>query len=130
MGWERRDSKTYYYRGERIGTKVRKVYFGSGRAGRLAALDDERRREERRAAREKDEAESLLADLAGVEARRYEADCRLLLEAVMLSAGFRRSDRHKWRAWREGQKAIIAATTGAGANVTRTGRPRRPRQAG
>lgn len=37
MGWENRNGKSYYYRKERDGGKVRSVYVGSGKTASLIA---------------------------------------------------------------------------------------------
>ena len=55
MAWERRGSKSYYYRSVREHGRVRKVYVGSGPVARQAAAADQehaladRRRRERTA---------------------------------------------------------------------------------
>ncbi len=40
MGWETRGGKSYYYRKERDGRRVRSVYLGSGDTARLIAQLD------------------------------------------------------------------------------------------
>jgi hypothetical protein len=83
--------------------------MGSGPTGRLAALDDETRRAERRAAREKCEAELLRLEAAEAAVRRLEAQCMLLVEAVLFACGLRRLNRHGWRTWRVARKVIAGA---------------------
>src|SRR4051812_48267505 len=49
MGWEQRGDRRIYYRSERAGGRVRRVYVGSGPVAELAANLDELRRLERQA---------------------------------------------------------------------------------
>ena len=47
MAWERRGSRSYYYRSVREGDRVRKVYVGTGPTAEQAAEADRRRRQRR-----------------------------------------------------------------------------------
>ncbi len=47
MAWEKRNGRSYYYRIEREGKRVRSVYIGSGETARLIAQFDQIERAER-----------------------------------------------------------------------------------
>lgn len=49
MAWERRGrhGRMYYYRSERRGGKVKKIYFGTGPAAAAAAMAAQQRQEDR-----------------------------------------------------------------------------------
>ena len=72
MSWETRNGRRYFYRSVRDGAKVRKVYVGSGDAGRAAELVNEMRREQEQqvrdwlhqAAQSFDELDAIDAELA------------------------------------------------------------------
>ena len=53
MGWERRRQGTFYYRSTRIGSRVRKTYFGNGALANLIAHQDELQKDVRGAAAER-----------------------------------------------------------------------------
>src|SRR4051794_6742884 len=49
--WDRRGNRWYYYRGQRQGGRVRRVYVGRGPAAEQAAAQDAARKAQRRATR-------------------------------------------------------------------------------
>jgi hypothetical protein len=114
MAWERRGGKAYFYRSVRRGGKVGKEYLGGGAAGQAAAAADQARRAARLAERAAFEREQ--AGFAAAEALTGAcgAGCEVLLEAVLLASGFRRRNRQRWRAWREGRGVLGAAGRAAG----------------
>lgn len=100
MAWESRWGRKYYYRGRKVGSRVRKDYIGRGLAGEIAARQDADVRDRRRRAKAEvaqmaatlHEADDLLGDLShGVE---------LLVAAKLLAAGFHRHGK-SWRRRRE-----------------------------
>ena len=50
MGWERRRRGSFYYRSTRLGSRVKKSYFGNGSLAVPVAHQDERRKAHRGAA--------------------------------------------------------------------------------
>ena len=106
MGWHRRGTRKYHYRSQRIGNKVRKVYFGGGPVGELAArlhALTQREQEQSRLLWERDKnclneaLDSFLELDLGTE---------LLRDATLLAAGFHRQGRHQWRAWYRGRNLL------------------------
>jgi hypothetical protein len=100
MGWERRRKKDFYYRSQRTGNQVRKVYLGGGEIARQAAAKDAATKA-RRAADQAALAE-LQAKLAGLDGLANEAQqgAELLTEAALLAIGFR-EHRGEWRLRRD-----------------------------
>jgi hypothetical protein len=100
VAWEKRKGCRYYYKGKRVGGRVRKVYLGAGEMARALARADaaiyctkELERERERAERER-----LKALASPIEELCEAAD--VLTEAHLLAAGF---TQHKgqWRRRRE-----------------------------
>ena len=96
MGWEQRGGRSYYYRKERVGSRVRSVYVGTGTLALLGSRLDALQREEGEAERE---------EWRRTKARHAEEDSAIaaiaemvedLKAAPLLAAGFHT---HK-RAWR------------------------------
>ena len=52
MTWESRNGRRYFYRSQRDGAQVRKIYVGAGDAGRAAELAIDLRREQRQGVRD------------------------------------------------------------------------------
>ena len=52
MTWESRNGRRYFYRSQRDGAQVRKIYVGAGDAGRAAELAIDLRREQRQRVRD------------------------------------------------------------------------------
>lgn len=96
MAWEERGGKSYYYRKERDGGRVRSIYVGSGEtAGLIAQLDAMREREQ--------EGQRILARMERERLLEQDADvdrvCALvetLTTAALLSAGFH-THKRQWR---------------------------------
>src|SRR5262245_36557253 len=108
MAWEGRGQQTYFYRSIRRGGKVVKEYSGGGVAGQAAAEADQARRAARLAERTAFERERAGFIAADAVTRACEAECGVLLEAMLLASGFRRRKRQRWRAWREGREVLGA----------------------
>ena len=98
MAWERRGTAgPFYYRSVRRGGRVVKQYFGKGSTAQQAAQEDE----QRRAAREQ-ERRAIVAEMAQDQSIRlmtndFEEETKLLTEASMLAAGYRRTNYGPWR---------------------------------
>jgi hypothetical protein len=100
MAWEKRPfksgSRRYYYRAQRRGGRVVKVYFGRGAAAALAADVDARARRQRadEAARLRRLRDDLRPADAALDA--LDAACGLALEAALVAAGYYQHHR-EWR---------------------------------
>ena len=94
MAWDKRG---YYYRSERDGRRVRRMYVGAGRAGEIAAQLDALAREERwlKALDLRDEKAELDALDAPLNELNDVAD--LLAHAALLAAGYHQHKRGEWR---------------------------------
>jgi hypothetical protein len=100
MGWENRNGKSYYYRKERKGGRVRSVYVGSGETARLIAQLDDLHSEEREDKRA----------LARIERERWQEQdreldrvCALIKNfttGALLAAGFH-THKRQWRRRKE-----------------------------
>jgi hypothetical protein len=96
MAWEDRNGKSYYYRKERDGDRVRSVYVGGGETARLIAQLDEIERAERiveqQAEREWREEIESPDDKLGA----FGAKVRDVAAATLIISGFHRHKR-EWR---------------------------------
>jgi hypothetical protein len=106
MGWFKRDSKRYYYRSVRHGDHVRKVYFGTGPAAEMAAQADQLRQQEKQQDREIWERQKELIKKAMDAFAKLDAGTGVMQDTVLLVAGYHRADRHSWRRWIHGRKAL------------------------
>jgi hypothetical protein len=101
MGWEDRNGRSYYYRKERTGARVRSVYVGSGATAYFAAELDAMERTEAKQKR-RTEQRARLSELAKDE----ELDAlgetvRQLVAAQLFIDGFHQHKR-QWRRKRNG----------------------------
>jgi len=100
MGWETRGGRSYYYRKERSGGRVRSVYVGGGQIAVFRAMldkesrdEEDGRRAEARAARALDEAiDQTLEGLGGM--------IKTLQTAALLAEGFH-THKRQWRRTRD-----------------------------
>jgi hypothetical protein len=106
VAWEKRGTRKYFYRSVRTGGRVRKLYYGAGLVGELAASVDALRRAERRAVEQALREERTRLDAAAALTRDLSRGCELLAAATLLTAGFHRPCRHDWRVWRDGRRAL------------------------
>jgi hypothetical protein len=87
LAWEKQGPRAYYYRSERVGDTVRRVYVGTGEAARRAAAEDAAAKAKRQA----DQAElaRFQATLAGPSRVHEEAghQLRVVTEAALLVLG-------------------------------------------
>jgi hypothetical protein len=100
MGWEYRNGKSYYYRKERDGERVRSVYVGSNDTAQLIAQLDELQTEERDGKR----------IIARIERERWQAQdreldrvCALIktfTTGALVAAGFH-THKRQWRRRKE-----------------------------
>jgi hypothetical protein len=104
--WEKRGDRTYFYRTIRSEGRVRKLYYGTGPVGQLAAEVDALGRTERKAEKETLRAARVRLDAAMFMTQQLSRVCELLAAASLLTAGFHRPARHAWRRWRHGRKAL------------------------
>jgi hypothetical protein len=100
MPWVVHGERRYYYRSRRANGRVCRQYVGAGDAARLAAALDEQRRAERQ-----DRRRALTADrerwhTAAAPSKALAAGTDLLVEAVLLAAGYHRPNYGPWRKWR------------------------------
>src|SRR5262249_29481944 len=111
MAWEQRGGgeRTYFYRSIRREGRVKKLYYGAGPVGHLAAEVEALRRAEQRADAEACKAQKGRLDAAVTLTRDLSAGCELLAAAPLLAAGYHRPSRHPWRIWRDGRQALKAS---------------------
>ena len=107
MAWERRASKRYYYRSERVGGRPVRRYVGAGggAAAELAAAAADAGRLGRVAAARERQAER--ERLRGAEAALLEL-CEvsdIVARAALVAGGYHRHDRGEWRRCRETERA-------------------------
>ena len=106
MAWEKYGARRYYYRCVRRDGAVKKLYYGAGATGQLAAEVDALRRAERQAEADARKARKDRLDAAMTLTRDLSGGCELLAAATLLAAGFHRPSRHPWRIWRDGCRTL------------------------
>jgi hypothetical protein len=108
MSWDKKSNfGPYYYRSQRVGSRVRKIYVGRGPEAEATAKKDEQRRAQRaseQASRKEAEAalrevEQALDDLEGFT--------NALVEATLTSNGYH-FHRGSWRKRRHGKDSPAA----------------------
>lgn len=108
MGWQKRAGKSYYYRSVKERGRVRTLYFGAGRAGQLAAAEDQRIQECRATDRQlRNELRMELEPISVVLAE-FRSWIDSLLPGVLVIAGFYCHSR-EWRRRVRSQKAKPSA---------------------
>src|SRR4051812_23332161 len=100
MAWEKRNKRSYFYRSVRSDGKVKKIYYGNGPAGELAANADALRRADRDAEKEARRAAKGRFDAVMTLTLELYRVCDLVASATLLAAGYHRAHRHAWRPWR------------------------------
>lgn len=99
MPWKRRRNRDYYYRNQRIGTRVVSEYVGAGVLAELVAEEDAAERRER-ATRRRDaqRRRQAIIDLGAtpVELSTYAETVKRVVADVLLALGFYRH-RRQWR---------------------------------
>jgi hypothetical protein len=96
MGWQRRDSRRYFYLARRRNGRQENVYLGKGPIAELAAAKVEERKSRRAEARK--ELRTIQDDLRPLDRLIATVDrgAARLLEATLLGQGYYRDDR-RWR---------------------------------
>jgi hypothetical protein len=92
MAWEMRNGKNVYYRSKRKGKKVSREYFGGGDAARLASALDDAKRRQKQLKGDPVEAIQRQWQEAYKPLDRLSEGTRLLMHAVLLSAGYVRGE--------------------------------------
>ena len=107
MGWERRGGRSYYYRKERRGRRVRSKYVGSGVLGQICAANDRDEKQsritQRAAIRAMREAEEAIDQHLSAEERVVKA----ITDGMLYAAGYRKH-KGQWRKQRHEKKEVIA----------------------
>jgi len=99
VAWERRVSRSYFYRSVRTPNGPRRIYCGSGRIGEAYARIEDVRKRERIAAKMAGFNRRAMLESAHRELQVASELMQLLVAARLLLAGFHR-DHRRWRAWR------------------------------
>jgi hypothetical protein len=93
MAW---DERGYYYRSEREGRRVRRIYLGRGHAAEVVSQLDAAKRREREAERAARRAERTEQDALDAPLIKLNDLADLLARAALLAAGFHQHKR-EWR---------------------------------
>ena len=96
MAWERRGGNLYYYQSERVDSRVRKKYVGTGEIAELVAHADETIRRTRAERRKRVRAEIEEAEGLASMADELDDAAEVLVRAEMLAAGYHRR-KGEWR---------------------------------
>ena len=97
MGWETRNTRSFYYRSRLVRGRVVHQYFGSGPLAQAAAAEDEHRRLQRQkeaTARKNDEL--LWVDLESPLVNTFDQS-NLFTTATFLAEGFHQHDSSDWK---------------------------------
>ena len=98
MAWKvRGNGRKYYYRTQRAGTLHITEYYGRGPTAELVAEMDTADIEARRAKAEKERRERDRCQKADAHLSEFAHGSDLLMQAVLVSAGYRQHDRGEWR---------------------------------
>jgi hypothetical protein len=100
MAWEERKGRRYYYRAERIGGRVRKVYLGADEMARRSARTDAAIRSSKELERERERAECERLKVLAAPVEELCEAAEVLTEAHLLAAGFAQH-KGQWRRRRE-----------------------------
>lgn len=106
MGWYKRNSKRYYFRSQRNGDTVEKIYFGSGPVAELASCADSLKQHEIEQIRQCWKQDKALIEEAFKAFDELDWLSNLLCDATLLAAGFHRPSLHKWRPWFHGRRIL------------------------
>jgi hypothetical protein len=96
--------KSYWYRYQRQGKKVRRIYAGAGQEARAAAQQQEERRQAKKAEEQQERAieQRHLEALAPLQSFSDLLD--LVTKAMLTRLGFRQHARGHWRLQRRGRQ--------------------------
>jgi hypothetical protein len=123
MALVEKNGKTYYYRNQREGRKVRRIYVAAGDAARKIAAEDASRRAQaaaERAARQEEQGKRLAFDET---LNQLDGSLKLLSHAVLVAAGLHRRS-GKWRRWRYVQEQSDDPSGGDRGGDSETAGPR------
>ena len=96
MGWELRGTRRFYYKSQRFGDQVRKIYLGRGYPAQLAESLDAESRARRASAKAISSAYEAAIAPAERATSAFECSVKLLNEATLTLAGFRRHRHGQW----------------------------------
>ncbi len=99
MGWQ----NGYYYRKKRQGKRIISEYCGTGYAGLLASLQDEKETQKRKAERERFHAQVERENAIDKQIDAIGAQVDALVTAIFLVSGYRKHKR-QWRKKRNGRR--------------------------
>jgi hypothetical protein len=104
VSWELRGNRRYYTRSRRIKGKLTRSYIGKGLEAEIAAAIDAANRAQRKV--KSDAHRALFAHIEMLDSltREMEESVRVLVEAVLLVAGYHRHDRGKWQKRRNDER--------------------------
>ncbi len=100
MGWEQRGNRSYYYRKERDGARVRSVYLGGGETAVLISRCEAQRRSEKKGKRRRERRERERLREQGAELDRVCEMVETLTAGVLLAAGYH-THKRQWRRKRD-----------------------------
>lgn len=105
MGWEKRGNKSYYYKKEREGSKVKSVYVGHGEIAHMVAEIQSTSPLLERVARKLKSPEQVKWEKAEAALDRASDLIQLITQAALLSAGYH-THRRQWRRKRDDKDQI------------------------
>ena len=106
MGWHKRRAKRYYFRSERVGPIIKKLYFGRGPVAELAARADALKQHELEQARQCWGQDKVPIEVACQAFEELDSGCDLLRDSTLLAAGFHRPGLHRWGVRRRGRSIL------------------------
>ena len=96
MAWEKRKGHRYYYKGERVGDRVRKVYLGADEIAQASAGIDTAIRRTKELERERARNELKRLEVADAEVEDFCDLVDILTRAALVAAGYR-NRKGEWR---------------------------------
>jgi predicted NAD-dependent protein-ADP-ribosyltransferase YbiA (DUF1768 family) len=93
MAYERRGSKSYYYRAKKKNGYVIKEYLGRGERAKRAAKEDA----QKKATRDRDRTERQAWEAMASQIAQLHQLTKLLTHSHLVNAGFYRHHRGEWR---------------------------------
>ena len=106
MGWERRGGRSYYYRKQREGRRVRSKYVGSGVLGQICAANDRDEKQSRITQREAINAMREAEDAIDQHLSDEERVVKAITDGMLYAAGYRKH-KGQWRKKRYENKEVI-----------------------
>lgn len=106
MGFYKRGHHRYFFRSERVGKTVKKLYFGRGPVADLAARADALKQYELKVTRQCWSQDKVSIEAACQAFEELDSGCDMLRDATLLVAGFHRPSLHRWRPWFHGRRIL------------------------